>query len=93
MLLTFSLTIGASAALIRWEDKIPLDTPRFKPVVDGYRDEGYSAEYTVENKLQDHRIHEGGSRISTAWYDNTLYFYIWSISGSRMRRRRKLAAA
>lgn len=77
LLLISFCSIGVSAAKIEWEDKIPLDTPWFKPVIDGQRDGGYSEEYTVQNKLQYHEIHEGGSKLSTAWYGNTLYFYIW----------------
>ena len=68
ILLVTSGALSVSAAKIEGDDKIPLDAPWFKPVFDGQRDDGYSEEYTVQNKLQSHLIHEGGSRLSTAWY-------------------------
>lgn len=70
-------SVSVSAARIGWDDKIQLDTPYFRPVIDGIRDGGYSEEYAVKNQLQAHKIHEAGSKLSLAWYDNTLYFYIW----------------
>ncbi len=76
ILLISLCSTGISAEKIGWDDKIPLDCPYFRPVLDGIRDEGYSAEYTVQNQLQNHKIHEGGSKLSVAWFGNTLYFYI-----------------
>ncbi len=69
-------TVGVSAERISWTSKIPLDTPYFMPEIDGIKDEGYSQGYIVQNRLQSHEIHEGGSELSVAWFGNTLYFHI-----------------
>ncbi len=73
-----ALGIAASAALnIKYEDKTPIDTPNFKPVIDGKKDAGYTTTTVVDKSETDGKIaHEGGSKLSTAWYENTLYFYI-----------------
>lgn len=62
---------------IALSDKTPIDTPNFKPVIDGQKDAGYTATYTADKQNDASKAaHPGGSKVSTAWYENTLYFYI-----------------
>lgn len=57
--------------------KTPIETPNFKPTIDGKKDAGYTKTYTVDKSETDGKVaHEGGSKLSTAWNGNTLYFYI-----------------
>lgn len=62
---------------IALSDKTPIDTPNFKPVIDGQKDAGYTATYTADKQNDASKAaHPGGSKISTAWNENTLYFFI-----------------
>ena len=59
---------------IPYSEKIPLETPHFKPVLDAVKDEGYTTTYEIKETTA--RFHEG-TTLSTAWYGNTLYFYLF----------------
>lgn len=59
---------------IPYSEKIPIETPHFKPILDTIRDEGYTASYEIKETTA--RFHEG-TFLSTAWYGNTLYFHLF----------------
>ena len=69
-----SLALDAN---IPYTGKTPIETPNFKPVIDGKKDSGYTVTTVVDKLEYDGMMpHEGGSKLSTAWYGNTLYIYL-----------------
>ena len=62
---------------IAYADKTVIETPNFKPTIDGKKDDGYTKMYVVDKSETDGKVaHPGGSKLYTAWYENTLYFYM-----------------
>ncbi|MBO4770633.1 MAG: hypothetical protein J5563_07640, partial [Clostridia bacterium] len=60
--------------VVPYSEKIPIETPHFKPILDCVWDEDYQTKYII--KETEKLFHEG-TYISTAWYENTLYFYLF----------------
>lgn len=59
---------------IPYSEKIPVETPNFKPVLDTIRDDEYTTVYEIKETTV--RFHEG-TLLSTAWHGNTLYFHLF----------------
>ena len=77
MLSVIAISASALPYKIPYAEKTPIDTPNFKPVIDGQKDAGYTTTYVADKSDDASKpAHPGGSKISTAWYGNTLYFYI-----------------
>ncbi len=61
---------------IKYEDKTPIDTPNFKPTIDGKKDSGYTSTYEINKVERADSTALAGTKISTAWDGNTLYFFV-----------------
>lgn len=66
-----------NSANIPMADKLPMDTPNFVPKIDGVKDAGYTVDTPVIAANPWGVTHDTAVTISTAWNENTLYFYIY----------------
>jgi len=66
-----------SSPNIPMANKLPMNTPNFVPEIDGVKDAGYTVDTPVIANNVWGSLHSTTVTISTAWNENTLYFYIY----------------
>ena len=79
LVVTLGMTASAafSSSVIPYADKIPISTPNFVPKIDGIKDAGYTVDTPVNAPSGDLSVVYENVTVSTAWNENTLYFYIY----------------